>query len=178
MAIALLILSVLLWICSIVALPSRPLYAPALSYLGLLCLSFCSTSQGYPWVPISWTMLLCWLSMTLIVMFATMLQPAPVRAQARGMGYMIVGAFAGMIVGLLGVTLNVGLNLLYGIMIVSTIVGIFLGFLLYSNTPDGKGVSLSSGHFFKYLLAKGFPTAVTVMQIGLALAIVLSLYIS
>lgn len=176
MAIALLILSVLLWICSIVALPSRPLYAPALSYLGLLCLSFCTTPEGYPWVPISWTMLLCWLSMSLIVMFATMLQPAAVRAQTRGMGYMIVGAFAGMIVGLLGVTVNAGLNLLYGIMIASTIIGIFLGFLLYTNTPDGKGVNIASGNFFKYLLAKGFPTAVTIIQIGLALAITITIY--
>lgn len=176
MAIALLIFSILLWICSIAMLPSRPLIAPALSFLALVCLSFCSTPEGYPWVPVSWTMILCWLCMTVIVMLATMLQPDPVRRQSRGMWYMITGAVAGMVLGLLGITLEVGISLLYGIMIVATAAGIFFGFLLYTNTPDGRAVGVRSGNFFRYLLAKGFPTAVTVMQAGVALVITLSIY--
>jgi len=113
--------------------------------------------------------------MTLIVMLATMMQPIAVRSQTRGMGYMLVGGFAGMILGLLGVTFDTTLGANYGIMIVATICGIFLGFLLYSNTPDGRGVGLRSGNFFKYLLAKGFPTAVTLIQMGVVLVITLAL---
>lgn len=33
-----------------------------------------------------------------------------------------------------------------------------------------------AGNFFKYLLAKGFPTAITIMQIGVVLVIVIALY--
>ena len=56
-------------------------------------------------------------------------------------------------------------------MILATVAGICLGFLLYTNTPDGRPVAPRTGHFFKYLLAKGFPTAVTVMQAGVALVL-------
>lgn len=175
MSIALLIISCLLWVCAIAAIATRPILAPALSYLGLACVSFCATPEGYPWVPVSWTMLVCWLCMSLVVMLATMMQPEAIRRQTRGMGYMTVGGIAGMILGLLGVTFGVSINTLYGIMIVATVGGIFFGFLLYSNTPDGRAIGIKSGHFFRYLLAKGFPAAVTLMQIGVVLVITVAI---
>ena len=171
MTVFLIILSCVLWACSLLALAGRPALGPALSYLGLLTLSFTDTTVGEM---INNTILLGWLCMTVIVMFATYLQPVKVISQTRGMWYMIVGALVGMMVGLLGFTFVSSLSLLYSIMIIATVVGIFLGFLLYSRTPDGEPVAIGSGHFFQYLLAKGFPTAITVMQIGVALVLVIA----
>lgn len=173
MSIFLLIVSILFWVASLISLPSRPFFSPALSYLGLLGLSFCE-SDGIPWLPINSAMLISWLCITVVVMLATMLQPAAVRSQARGMAYMIGGAIVGLAIGLLGFTVASSINMLYGIMIVAVAAGIFFGFLMYSNTPHGRGVGLASGHFFSYLFAKGFPTAVSVMQIGLVLVLLVA----
>ena len=175
MSVFFLVISILFWVGSLVSLPSRPLYAPALSYLGLLCLSFCQT-DGISWLPINGNMLISWLCITLVVMMATLLQPARVRQQARGMAYIIGGAVVGLAIGLLGFTVASTISMLYGIMIVATAVGIFFGFLLYTNTPDGRGVGIASGNFFRYLMAKGFPTAVAVMQIGLVLVLLIAGY--
>lgn len=166
MSIFLLIASIVLWIAAIFSLPSRPLFSPGLSYLGLLGISYCET-DGLSWLPVSTSMLLSWLCITVVVMMATILQPAAVRMQARGMAYIIGGAIVGLAVGLLGFSVASTLNAMYAIMIIAVAAGIFFGFLVYANTPDGRAVGLGSGHFFNYLLAKGFPTAVTVMQIGL-----------
>lgn len=173
MATFLIIVSVVLWLGALASLMWRQILSPVLSYLGLLTLSL-ATEYGYQIVPINNTILMSWLCMTVVVMLATMLQPAPVRAQTRGTGYILAGALAGMAVGLLGFTVTASVALLYGIMIVATVAGIFFGFLLYTSTPDGKPVALQSGNFFRYLMAKGFPTAITVMQIGVALVIIIA----
>lgn len=171
MTLFLIILSCVLWAVSLIALAGRPALGPALSYLALLSLSF----AGFPAAEyINNTILIGWLCMTLVVMFATYLQPAAVVSQTRGMGYIIVGGVVGMAVGLLGFTFISTLSLLYAVMILATLAGIFFGFLLYSRTPDGQPVAIGSDRFFPYLLAKGFPTAVTVMQLGVALVLVIA----
>lgn len=170
------IISILLFVAAIILLPLRLLVAPVCSYVGMLLLSFARTPQGYPMVPINGTILIGWLCMTVVVMIATLLQPVPVRNTTRGMGYVTLGAIVGMAVGLLAFTVTYQLNMLYGLMIVATVAGTFFGFLLYTNTPDGRAVGIKSGNFFRYLLAKGFPTAITVMQIGVVLVIVIALY--
>lgn len=166
MSIFLLVASIVVWVAAIATLPARPLYSPALAYLGLLGLSFCQT-DGISWLPINSTMLISWLAITLVVMMATLLQPIAIRMQTRGMAYMIGGGAVGLAIGLLGYTVASSISMLYGIMIVAVAVGIFFGFMLYSNTPDGRAVRIGSGNFFRYLFAKGFPAAVTIMQIGL-----------
>ncbi|MBD5356290.1 MAG: hypothetical protein HDR88_04700 [Bacteroides sp.] len=170
------IISIILFVAAIALLPQRILIAPACAFLGMFFLSFARSSQDYPLVPVNGTILMGWLCMTIVVIVATLLQPLPVRRTSRGMGYMIVGAFVGMTVGLLGFTVSYQLNMLYGLMILSTIVGTFLGFLLYTNTPDGRAVGMATGNFFHYLLAKGFPTAITVMQIGVVLVLVIAIH--
>lgn len=172
MSVFLLIASIVLWIGAIGTLPSRPLLSPALSYLGLLAISFCN-SEGIPWIPINGNMLISWLCITVVVMMATILQPSAIQLQARGMAYIIGGAIVGLAIGLLGFTITPSLGGLYAIMIVAVVAGIFFGFLLYSRTPDGYGVRTMGGNFFTYLLAKGFPTAVTVMQIGLVFVLLI-----
>ena len=170
MATFLIILSCLLWLFSFWLLRGRQIAAPAVSFLALLVLSL-AKRNGWQVLPINMTMLTGWLCMTLVVMFACYRQPAAVRAQTKGWGYFTGGALVGMMLGLLGTTFSVAVSTLYGIMILATVAGICLGFLLYTNTPDGRPVAPRTGHFFKYLLAKGFPTAVTVMQAGVALVL-------
>lgn len=175
MAIAIIIISILLWLAAIAALVWRPLYGPALSYLGLLAISF-AKSGPFQIIPVNGTILTGWLAMTLIVMVATLLQPHEMRDDKAGSGYLIIGALMGMAVGLLGFSVSTALTMLYGIMIVATAAGAFFGFLLFSRTPAGSHYSLSSGKFFPALLAKGFPVAITFMQIGVVLVILLAIY--
>ena len=125
-------------------------------------------------MPVNNNMLISWLCITIVVMLATMLQPIPVRGQSKGMAYIIGGAIVGLAIGLLGFTVSNAIGMLYGIMIVAVAAGIFFGFLLYANTPAGVSVSIGIGNFFRYVMAKGFPTAVTVMQIGLVLVLLIA----
>lgn len=173
MSIFLLIASIILWVAAIATLPSRPLYSPGFSYLGLLGISFCNTN-GLAWLPINNNMLYSWLAISIVVMMATVLQPAGLRMQKRGMAYMIGGAFVGLAIGLLGYTISSTIWMFYAIMVIAVAVGVFFGFMMYSNTPDGRAVRIGGGNFFRYLFAKGFPTAVTVMQIGLVLVLLVA----
>lgn len=175
MTVFLIILASLLWACSLWACRGRQLLAPGLSYIALLCMSFCKTANGYPLFPINGTILTGWLCITLVVMLITIMEPEPVRRQTRGMLYMIIGALVGLAIGLLGFTFTQNLHMLYASMVVGVIAGVFFGFLLYTNTPAGRPVGIGSGNFFKYLLAKGFPTAITVMQLGVLFVLIIAL---
>lgn len=169
MDIFLIILCILFWALSIWCLFGRQTIAPALSFIALILLSF--TSWFSPLV--NNTMIIGWLAMTVVVMFAAYMQPEPVRRQTKGMPFMIVGGVVGLALGLLGFTVSSVITLRYSLMIIAVAAGIFLGFLLYSQTPDGQPVRPGSGNFFKYLLAKGFPTAITLMQLGVALVLLM-----
>lgn len=146
----------------------REMLAPLSAYLAMVCLWFANL------LPLNATILLTWLFITVIVMGTTMLQSPEIRVQTRGLGYLLGGSIAGMAIGLLGYSLATDLSMLYGLMIVGTVAGTFFGFLLFGTTPAGRGVSIHSGHFFSYLLAKGFPVAVTVMQIGIILVLTMA----
>lgn len=173
MMIFLIILSVLLWIASFLAFPRRILASPALSFCALLLLSMAKYPGGYPVVPLSSGMTISWLTITIVVMLIIILQNPAIRQQSRGTWYVLLGALAGMAVGLMAYTFSASLNLLYGIMIVATAAGAALGLLIFSNTPDGRLIAPGSGHFFKYLLAKGFPALITVAQLGIACVILI-----
>lgn len=161
MSIALLIISILFFGASVVLLFVKELLAPIASFLGLL---FMWLSKM---LPLNSTIIIMWLCMAVLVTCVPMLQDSSMRTRRDGVGYMTVGAFVGMAVGLLGITFATTASALYGIMIVATATGVFFGFMLYSNTPGGKNRNLAFRNSFGYLLAKGFPIAVTVMQIGI-----------
>lgn len=173
MTIFLIVLSIVFWAAALFLLINKQLLAPAASYLGLLTLSFARDGE-YPLVPLNNTIIVGWLCMTLVVMVATILQPVGVQQQNRGMGYITGGALVGMAVGLLGYTMTTDVTMLYGIMILATAVGTFMGFLFFTNTPQGADVNLRSGYFVRYLTAKGFPAAITVMMIGIVLVILIA----
>lgn len=176
MATLLIILSCLLFIAASACIWRSIVIAPVLSFLALLSISSATTAEGYPLLPVNSTILFAWLSITIVVTVATIMQPKPLRFTTKGAGYMFIGALAGMAVGLLGFTFASSLSMIYGIMIVATALGCYFGFLLYTNTPEGMPVSSGSGHFFKYFLAKAFPIAVTVMQFGVVAVLALALY--
>ena len=176
MTVTIIAICCLFFVAAIVALPVKMIAAPACSYIGLVTLSFAKSPEGYPLLPLNGTILTGWLCMTVVVLVATLLQPTAVRDSKRGVGYLTAGAIVGMTVGLLGFSVATAVSMLYGIMVVATAAGTFLGFLLYTNTPAGRPLGIASGNFFRYLLAKGFPTAITVMQIGVALVLLIALY--
>ena len=112
----------------------------------------------------------------MVVMFIIILQTEKMRQQTRGNTSMIIGGLAGLATGLLGYTLTTSISMRYGVMILGVIIGIFCGFLLYSRTPEGNKIRIGTGHFQRYLLAKGFPTAITIIQAGIALVLTIALY--
>ena len=179
MAIFLLILSCVVWVLALASLFRRPLVGPLLSYIGLWILSLARTKGSYggmtyPLLPINNTILLVWACMTIVVMIATIMQPNAIKDQNRGVGYMEGGGIAGLAIGLMAYTFSASLSVLYASMIVGVAAGVFFGFLLFTNTPDGAAVNLRSGRFFNYLLAKGFPVAITVMLPGVACVLALA----
>lgn len=176
MMIFLIIVSCLLWIGAFAAFPRKILLSPALSYCAMLIISF-AKKGGYPIVPISSGMSLSWLCITLVVMLIIVLQNPAIRSQSRGTGYILLGGLAGMAVGLLGYTFSASLNLLYAIMLIGSIAGIVFGLLIFSNTPDGKLIAPGTGHFWRYLLSKGFPALITVAQLGIVAVILIAAHI-
>lgn len=172
MVIFIIVVSCILWVASIWCLFGRQTIAPALSYMALLVLSF-AKENGVQLVPINNVMLIGWLCMTLVVMLTTILQPEAVRRQIRGMAFIIGGGIVGLALGLIGFTVTSMIDMRYAFMIIAIVVGIILGFILYANTPDGRPIQIGSSNFFRYLLAKGFPTAITLMQLGIAIVLVM-----
>lgn len=173
MVVFIIIVSVLLWLVSIWCLFGRQMIAAPLSYVALLVLSF-AQKNGIQLLPINNVMLIGWLCMTLVVMIITILQPETVRRQIRGMSFIVGGGIVGLALGLLGFSASSVPNTRYGVMIIAVIIGIALGFLLYAGTPEGRPVKIGSRNFFQYLLAKGFPTAITLMQIGVVLVLMIA----
>lgn len=172
MAVVWIILSVLLWGVSFLMLFRRITLAPAISYMALFILSM-AEENSLPLLPINNVILISWLSITAVATVATMLQPEAVRSTRHGMGYMVLGAFAGMAAGLLGFTITDDMPMRYSIMATATVAGTFFGYLLFSNTPHGRAANTG---FFSYLTAKGFPVAITMMQSGVALVLAIALY--
>ena len=160
-----------MFLIGLICIPYRLVVAPCSSFLGLLILSMGRTSEGFPMLPLGSGLILGWLFMSVFITVLTLCQPAPIRNTRKGMFYYLGGAITGLAIGLLGFTISELPGARYAIMIVATAVGTFLGAMMYASTPDGKNVSLTSGHFFNYFFAKGFPTAISVMQMGTVLVV-------
>ena len=169
------IFSSLLFLLGFLCIPYRLIAAPASSFLGLLILSFSHNESGLPLLPGSSSVVFGWLCVTVLVTVATLCQPAPVRNTRKGIGYFFGGALTGLAIGLLGFTITASTGALYAVMVVCTAVGTIFGYLLFTKTPAGRAVRSGSGNFFTYLLAKGFPTAITFMQAGVVLVLIIAM---
>ena len=168
------VFSSILYAASLALLGFRLVASPLCAFLGLLILSFGHDSSGYPILPISSSTIFGWLCVTILVTVATLLQPRPVRDTRRGIWYITAGSIVGLAIGLLGFTITAYAGALYAIMIIAVAAGTFFGYLVYASTPAGKGIGIGSGRFFSYFLAKGFPVAVTIMQIGVVLVLIIA----
>lgn len=169
MSVFLIILGVLLFAGAIGLLFKQQMLSPIASWAGLTCIWLSET------LPLNSTIIVGWLGMTLLVMAATWLQPDAIKQQTKGVGYMTIGGITGMSIGILGYSLTNSLSLLYGIMIAATAFGVCLGYMLFTNTPQGQKVNIRSGYFLTYLSAKGFPFGITIMQIGITLVLMLAI---
>ena len=169
MSVFLIISGVLLFAGAIALLFKQQMLSPIASLAGLTCIWLSET------LPLNSTIIVGWLGMTLLVMAATWLQPEAIKQQTKGVGYMTIGGITGMSIGILGYSLTNSLSLLYGIMIAATAFGVCLGYMLFTNTPEGQKVNIRSGHFLTYLSAKGFPVGITIMQIGITLVLMLAI---
>ena len=163
----------ILFLLSLVLIPIRIVASPCCAFLGLLILSFAKSTDGYPLLPVSSSVIFGWLCVSVLVTVATLCQPLPVRNTTRGMGYFMVGAITGLAIGLLGFTFTSSIGALYAVMVICTAVGTVLGYLIFTNTPGGRPLKAVPGNFFTYLMAKGFPTAITIMQAGVVLVLLI-----
>lgn len=165
------IFSSLLFLLALASIPYRIVISPCASFLGLLIISMGKTPEGYPVLPITNGMILGWLFIAVLVTVVTLCQPAPLRRARFGIWYYFGGAVTGLALGLLGFTFLPSAGARYVWMIIAVAVATFLGALMFANTPAAKKVSPSSGNFFTYMLAKGFPVAITFMQLGTVLVV-------
>ena len=168
--------SCILFAAALALIGFRLVASPCCSFLGLLVLSLAKTPEGYPLLPFSSGLIFGWLCVTVLVTVITLIQPEAVKNTNRGVWYMTGGAITGMVIGLMGIFMSSSVNALYAIMIIATAAGTFFGFLVYAQTPSGRGVRATSGRFFGYLSAKGFPIAITVMQGGAVLALLMTMH--
>ena len=171
MEVVAIVFSALLFLLSLVFIVVRIEAAPCAAFLGMLVISMGKTPEGYPLLPLSNATILGWLFMAVLVTVLTLCQPAALRHTRRGIYYYLVAAITGMALGLLAFTVTSAPGGRYAIMICAVAVATFIGALMFANTPQGKGVSVRSGNFFTYMLAKGFPTAISVMQLGTVLIV-------
>lgn len=176
MTVFLIILSVVLYVGGIVTLWRRPLLSPALSYIALVLLSMTKNASGLPLLPINNTILIGWLCMTVVVMGATIMQPARLTSAAGPTSYLVVGGLAGLAVGLVPSSFGVTVAMLYSSMVIGTAAGVFFGYIIYSRAKVGGGETPGESGYFAPLLAKGFPTALTLMQVGVPLVLLIMLY--
>lgn len=168
MSVILAISAVLLMAGSFMLLFKKELLGPVASFLAMGAVYF----SGY--LPMNANMLITWLCLTLIVTGVSAMQAPAIMAQTRGMGYITVGAVAGMAVGLLGFSISDVLGTIYAMMSVGVLAGIFFGYILFTRTPQGLQLAYNRSRFVSYLLAKGFPVAISVMQLGVLLILLIT----
>lgn len=167
-AIVLLIISIAAYGASLAALYLRGNLAPVAGFAGLLFMWLSGA------LPLNGSIVAMWLCITLIVVCIGLLQPPAVRSSRVGAGYMALGGIAAMAVGLLGFTFARSLSMLHGIMVVATLAGVVFGYMLFSNTPAGRNFRLGRPGAVAYLLAKGFPVAIALMELGVTLVVLLA----
>lgn len=167
MDILFLILSIICFGAAVALIFVREMLAPVAAFLGLLFMWLSDM------LPLNSTIIIMWLCMSALVTTVPMLQDAFTRSRRDGLAYMTAGAFTGLAVGLLGITFASTPSMLYGIMIVATAAGTFFGYMLYTNTPKVRSLNPVQRRSFGYLLAKGFPIAITAMEIGVVLVLLL-----
>lgn len=128
------------------------------AFAGLLCLHFSGVA------PVENSQLWFWGLAALIVLGLSVLLPAPVVTSRKGVGYIVIGAIAGLTVGLV-ISANV--------MILGGVAGALCGALAYSRTPSGRFLEFPSRKFINYLCAKALPPVIALSIVAVAVVMML-----
>lgn len=104
-------------------------------------------------VPVASKGLWIWGTTAVVAMALFYMVPAHISRSGRGQAWMSLGALAGCMVG-------AAMNSMIAI-VISTVVGITFGALVYSRSHKGAEIAADPGLFLNYVLAKGLPMAVT-----------------
>lgn len=129
----------------------------AAAFLGLLLGSF----SGF--VPVASNGLWIWGATAAVAMMLYYIVPSSISRSGKGQSWMSLGALAGCMVG-------AAMNSMIAI-VISTIVGIAFGALVYSRTRKGAEISSEPRLFLNYVLAKGLPMAVSYSITGIFAAL-------
>lgn len=155
------LLSILAFVCSIVGIagcivPVLP--GVALSYVGLLCASFCS------WSHVSVTSLLVWLGITIAVTLADFYLPAWMTRRFGGSRAGAVGATVGVVVGFFFSPVGI---------LVGPFLGAVVGELLHNRTDAPKALLIGLGSFLSFIVGTGLKL---VAAVGMFILLVADTY--
>lgn len=95
--------------------------------------------------------------------------PRAVTSSRVGVTYIVMGALAGMLVGL---------ALSHAAMIIGSVIGALLGGVAFARTPAGKALTFPSPRFWNYLCAKGLPAVISFAIIGTVIPVLVSWFAS
>ena len=161
MSIALLILGIILLASSVYfnLRPHIPAVIPA--YGGLWVL------QWGEWLTMPSVMLSYWGVMVMIVIIITSMQPQTIVKATQGLPHITIGSVCAMLTGA-----TIG----YAAMVIGAFAGAIVGGIYFARTPKGKGLAFPSKRFLQYLCAKGLPTVITVSLLGIAIMVAAAEY--
>ena len=134
-------------------------YGSVVAFLGLCAVGL------IPGVELSAAVYIFWAVAIVIVVALGFILPRAVTSSRLGVTYIVMGALAGMLVGL---------ALSHAAMIIGSAVGALLGGVAFARTPAGKVLTFPSPRFWNYLCAKGLPAVISFAIIGTALPILVS----
>ncbi|MDE6395020.1 MAG: hypothetical protein K2K77_06735 [Duncaniella sp.] len=134
-------------------------YGAVVAFLGLCAVGL------IPGVELGVPVFIFWAVAIAIVVTLGFILPKAVTASRLGVTYIVMGALAGMLVGL---------ALSHAAMIIGSVIGALLGGVAFARTPAGKALTFPSPRFWNYLCAKGLPAVISFAIIGTAIPVLVS----
>ncbi|MCH5329367.1 MAG: DUF456 domain-containing protein [Alistipes sp.] len=134
------ILAVLLGITGMIGSVVPVIPGVILSFAGLLCTFFCSTSQTAPatvWI---------WFAVTAVVSIVDYFLPAYLTKLFGGSRAAVIGATIGLIVGIFFTPVG---------MILGTFLGAVIGELLHNHDDIGRAIKAGAGSFLSFIVGSG-----------------------
>lgn len=132
-------------------------YGAVVAFLGL-----CAAGLT-PGVDLGAAVYIFWGIAIAIVVALGLILPRAVTASRLGVTYIVMGALAGMLVGL---------ALSHAAMIIGSVAGALLGGVAFARTPAGKALTFPSARFWNYLCAKGLPAVISFAIIGTVIPVI------
>ena len=145
----LIVFAILLAIVGIIGSIVPGIPGPPLSWIGMLLVYF-ADKTGDPTDPMSATVLLVWLAITVIVTILDYVIPVEATRAAGGHKAASTGAVIGLVVGMLVPPVGI---------VMGSLLGAFLGELLVNDKGLWPAFKAGAGAFLGFLLSTGFKLA-------------------